>query len=167
MNSTTACTPDSGWCLIRIYTPVICSEFDYFSDNFLKLACRSLYISEKRSSCFGVPFLPSIRIFLSALKWFLLILPRSLFTIVYTNSFEKLIQDICPFCISFICLHFLYQLTDLKFPHLPFGCQNPSSWKMSLSQVILSKSWQTITMSNYFSEFALFCFALYNFYIPP
>ena len=64
----------------------------------------------------------------------LLILSRSLFTpIVLRNCFRIFV----PFCILFICIHFLYQCTNLKFYHLPFGCQNPSSWQMNLSQVFL------------------------------
>ena len=85
----------------------------------------------EKGSCFGVPFLPSNKNFpqcpvLICVKRFLLILPRSLFT---PTVFEKLLQDICPFCILFIhffFLHFLYQFTNLKFPHLLFVSQNPS-----------------------------------------
>ena len=82
--------------------------------------------------------------------------PHSSKIFVYANSFEKLPQNLCPLCILFICIHLLYQCTNLKFPHLPFGCQNPSSWKMSLLRSSLYTIWQNITMSTYFSEFAQF-----------
>ena len=67
-------------------------------------------------------------------KWFLLILPRSLFTpetsprdlynssLVHANSFEKLLQDFCPFCILFICLHFFYQLRGYCTPGQFLDC---------------------------------------------
>ena len=160
MNSTTACTPNSGWCTIRLYAPVICSELDYCSDNFLKLACRSLYISE-----IGLPVLvflsAPIRIFfqcpgLICVKWFLLILPRSLFTPSGVarggqGANAPLAETLPPSC------------------HLPFGCQNPSSWKKWV--FLRSSVWQNITTSNYFPEFALvfffFFFALYLFFLYP
>ena len=126
----------------RLYTLGICSELEYFSDNFLKLAYRSLHIwlrfIWKRSSCFGVPFLPLIRIFLSTLicvNWFLLILPRSLFMpIVLRSCFRIFVLSVFYL---FVYIILLYQFTNLKFPHLPFECQNPSSWQMSLSPVFL------------------------------
>ena len=85
MNSTTACTPNSGWCPIRIYIPVTCSEFDYFSDNFLKLACRSLQVYLKKEFLFWCSFSAFNKNFpqcprLICVKLFHLILPRSLFT---------------------------------------------------------------------------------------
>ena len=93
-----------------------------------------------------------------------LVPPHSSQILAYANSFEKLLQDFCPLCIILICIHFFYQCTILKCPHLPFGCQNPNSWQISLSRVFLNTIWQNITMNNYFSKFALFCFALYNFH---
>ena len=61
--------------------------------------------------------------------------PHSSQVFVYANSFEKLLQDVNPFCISFICLHFLYQVTNLKFPHLPFWVSESQFLKISLSLV--------------------------------
>ena len=84
---------------------------------------------------------------------------------VYVNSFEKLLQDFCPFCILFICTHFLYQCTNLKFTDLPFGFQNPSSWQMSLSQVFFITIWQNITMSN--SLNLHYFVSLYTIFIIP
>ena len=84
---------------IRFYTPVVCSEFDYFSDIFLKLACRSLHIYIrfiwKRSSFStfnkNFPQCPS----LICVKWFLLIFPRSLFTpIDLKNCFRILVVPV-------------------------------------------------------------------------
>ena len=158
-----------GWCPIRFYTPVIYSEFDYFSDDILKLACRSLHIIRvclKKNFLFWCSF--------SAFNNTFPQFPASICVLgsssssqifVYANSFEKLLQDFCPFCILFICIHFLYQCTNLKFPHLPFGCQNPSSWQMSLSHFFLNTIWQNITMSN---SLNLHYFAsLYTIFINP
>ena len=81
------------------------------------------------------------------------------------RSFEKLLQDICPFCILFIhFLHFLYQFTNLKFPHLSFGSQNPSyKWvflRSSLIRFDKIQPWVIISLNVHY-----FVFALYNFHI--
>ena len=167
MNWTTIWTPNSGCCLIRFYTPVICSEFDFLA-NFLKLSCRSLHVnsslSEKRDLVW-CPFSAFNKNFpqcpgLICVKWLLLILevPRSLFTPIVLK--KKLLQDFCLSCSLFICLYFLYQLTKLNFLifHLG-GRQNPSSWQMSLSQIFLNKIWQNITKS---SKFLWICSILFR-----
>ena len=84
---------------------------------------------------------------------------------VYAKSFEKLLQNICPFCILFICFHFLYQFINLKFPHLPFGCQNLRlvKWVFLRSSLITFdkiQPWVIISLNLHY-----FLFALYNFHI--
>ena len=68
-----------------------------------------------------------------------MVVPHCFQIFVYANSCEKLLQDFLFFCILFI--HFFNISSTffafLKFPHLPFGCQNSSFWQMSLSQVSL------------------------------
>ena len=84
---------------------------------------------------------------------------------VYANSFEKLLQYFHPFCILFICLHFPYQCTNLKFPYLPFGCQNPSSCRMSLSQVFFIYDFTKYNHAQIFLWICtiLFC-SIYSFH---
>ena len=122
-------------------------------------------LSEKRSFCFGVPFLilPSIKF--SSVPWFNLykMVPpyiplRSLFTpIVLINCFRIFVFS------AFYLFTFLYQFTNLEFPHLPFGCQNPSSWQNeSFSGLRFDKiqPWVIISLNLHY-----FVFALYDFHI--
>ena len=96
-------------------------------------------------------------------KWFLLILPRSLFTpTVLRNCFRIFVLSAFYLFVyisstSVLIWHFLISHLGVRIPV-------PDKWVCLRSS--LYTIWQNITMSNYFSEFTLFCFALYNFIIP-
>ena len=88
--------------------------------------------------------------------------PHSSQIFVYANSFENLLQDFCPFCIFFICLHFLYQYTFWNFLiyHLGARILVPDKWVFLRSS--LYTIWQNITKRN------LHCFVLlYTIFIIP
>ena len=98
--------------------------------------------------------------------------PHSSQIFVYANSSEKLLQDFCPFCIFFICLNFLDQYTTRNFLIYHFGVRIPVPDKWVFLRSSLYTIWQNITMSSYFSEFALFFFfffffLLYTIFIIP
>ena len=78
---------------------------------------------------------------------------HSLFTpVVWKNCFR-----------IFVLLYFIYLFTFHFFIyHLGARIPVPDNWVFLRSS--LCTVWQNIPMSNYFSEFALFCFALYNFH---
>ena len=85
--------------------------------------------------------------------------PHSFQIFFNANSFEKLLQDFCPFCIFFICLHFLYQYTFWNFLIYHLGVRIPVPDKWVFLGSSLCTIWQNITKRNlhYF-------FSLYNFY---
>ena len=94
---------------------------------------RITCLSEKGFPIYGVPFLPSKRIWVLRVPCFNLckmVPPHFSHIFVYGNNFEKLLQDFCPFCIFFICLHFLYQHTIWNFLiyHLGVRIPVPDKW---------------------------------------
>ena len=121
--------------------------FRWFPQTCMKIPTHIIRVCLKKDFlfwCSSSAFNKNFPQFLALIcvKWFILILPRFLFTpIVLRNCF----RIFYPFCMLFIFgIHFLYQCTKLKFPHLPFGYQNPSSWHVSLSQAFLYTIWLNI-----------------------
>ena len=93
-----------------------------------------------------------------------MVLPHFLQILVYANSCENLLQDFWFFCILFIfnISSTIFTFWNFLIYHLGVRIPVPDKWVFLRSPLTRFD----ITMSNYFSEFALFCIALYNFHIP-
>ena len=103
---------------------------------------------------------------LTRVKWFLLILPRSLFTpIVLRNCFRIFVLSVFYLFVYVSSTSVL--IWNFLIFHLGVRISVPDKWVFLRSS--LNMIWQNITMitmSNYFSEFALFCL-LYTIFIIP
>ena len=92
--------------------------------------------------------------------------PHSSQNFVYANSFEKLPQDFCPFCIFFICLHFPLPVYYLNFLIYHLGVRIPVPDKWVFVRSSLYTILQNTTMRNYFSDLHYFVL-LYTVFIIP